>query len=234
MAGTPSSVNVTLGSNKSLPFTDITNVNGNMRSKKINGSLTLTGVSIVDNTVNRPKWTGNTKSCDMYIPRANNTEKSNQDVVIPRDLSQDFDEVIENIVHSVPYDDCGDASYTCEHCGATFWYNERLSQSRVKSYPKYGVCCTHGKINLPSMSTPPKELYELFFEHGEKRTCFLKNIRSYNSMFSFTSMGGKIDNSINCGGALPIFRINGQAKFAQLLNCTYMTQIMKLITVFVL
>nr|GMC65571.1 hypothetical protein Iba_chr02dCG15360 [Ipomoea batatas] len=101
MADTPtSSVNVTRSSNKSLPFTDITNVNGSMRSKKIKGSLALTGVSIVDNTLNGPICIGNTKSCDMYIPRATNNQDSNQEVVIPRDLSQDFDEVIENKVHS--------------------------------------------------------------------------------------------------------------------------------------
>nr|GLL33969.1 uncharacterized protein LOC109167446 [Ipomoea trifida] len=101
IADTPtSSVNATRSSNKSLPFTDITNVNGTMRSKKIKGSLALTGVSTVDNTLNGPICIGNTKSCGMYIPRATNNQDSNQEVVIPRDLSQDFDEVIENNVHA--------------------------------------------------------------------------------------------------------------------------------------
>ncbi|XP_019151940.1 PREDICTED: uncharacterized protein LOC109148659 [Ipomoea nil] len=36
------------------------------------------------------------------------------------------------------------------------------------------------------------------------------NIRSYNNMFCFTSMGGKIDRTINNGTSPPIFRINGQ------------------------
>ncbi|CAH1430090.1 unnamed protein product [Lactuca virosa] len=39
---------------------------------------------------------------------------------------------------------------------------------------------------------------------------FMKNIRRYNSMFSFTSMGGKIDYSINKGNAPYIFRLGGQ------------------------
>ena len=38
----------------------------------------------------------------------------------------------------------------------------------------------------------------------------MKNIRRYNSMFSFTSMGGKIDSSINRGNAPYIFRLGGQ------------------------
>lgn len=32
----------------------------------------------------------------------------------------------------------------------------------------------------------------------------------YNSIFAFTSTGGKVDNSINNGGAPYIYRLNGQ------------------------
>ncbi|XP_022013686.2 uncharacterized protein LOC110913143 [Helianthus annuus] len=39
---------------------------------------------------------------------------------------------------------------------------------------------------------------------------FLKNIRRYNSMFSFTSMGGKVDTKINKGNAPFVYRISGQ------------------------
>ncbi|KAL7592216.1 hypothetical protein Lser_V15G33892 [Lactuca serriola] len=38
----------------------------------------------------------------------------------------------------------------------------------------------------------------------------MKNIRRYNSMFSFTSMGGKVDSSINTGNTSYIFRLSGQ------------------------
>ncbi|XP_031101822.1 uncharacterized protein LOC116005720 [Ipomoea triloba] len=39
---------------------------------------------------------------------------------------------------------------------------------------------------------------------------FLHNIRTYNNMFCFTSIGGRIDNNVNKGGGPPIFRLNGQ------------------------
>ncbi|KAL6533019.1 hypothetical protein OROMI_027131 [Orobanche minor] len=38
---------------------------------------------------------------------------------------------------------------------------------------------------------------------------FFDNIRAYNSMFSFTSMGGKVDTSINKGNAPYVFKLKG-------------------------
>ncbi|CAH9106978.1 unnamed protein product, partial [Cuscuta europaea] len=39
---------------------------------------------------------------------------------------------------------------------------------------------------------------------------FEDNYRSYNSMFSFTSMGGRVDKTINRGGSPPVFKLGGQ------------------------
>ncbi|KAG7656511.1 hypothetical protein ISN44_As01g035370 [Arabidopsis suecica] len=39
------------------------------------------------------------------------------------------------------YDDNGDAIYNCEHCGALMWYNERIEEWRVKSYPNLQMEC---------------------------------------------------------------------------------------------
>nr|KAJ0228155.1 hypothetical protein LSAT_V11C100011050 [Lactuca sativa] len=50
----------------------------------------------------------------------------------------------------------------------------------------------------------------MFRNMDSKSKHFMKNIRRYNSMFSFTSMGGKIDSSINRGNAPYIFRLGGQ------------------------
>ncbi|KAL0449108.1 UNVERIFIED_CONTAM: hypothetical protein Slati_1467200 [Sesamum latifolium] len=47
--------------------------------------------------------------------------------------------------------------------------------------------------------------------YGGRRTRkFKQNIRSYNSMFAFTSTGGTIEKEINNGGGLYVYRINGQ------------------------
>ncbi|XP_019164327.1 PREDICTED: uncharacterized protein LOC109160496 [Ipomoea nil] len=80
------------------------------------------------------------------------------------------------------YCDFGDATNKCVHCGALFWFEER-------------------KKNLSTKASPLKD--ELSKE-------FLHNIRTYNNMFCFTSMGGKIDKNVNKGGAPPIFRLSGQ------------------------
>lgn len=76
--------------------------------------------------------------------------------------------------------------------------------------PKYSLCCINGKIQLPKIATPPKVLHDLIFGNDSKSKHYLQNIRSYNSMFGFTSMGGKIDHSLNKGNGPPIFRLHGQ------------------------
>lgn len=106
--------------------------------------------------------------------------------------------------------DFGDQIYACDHCGALFWLEERINKVMGKRNPKYSLCCTHGKIKLPPPSTPPTSIFRLFFNNDVKSTHFLQNIRSYNNMFCFTSMGGKIDRTINNGNSPPIFRLHGQ------------------------
>ena len=110
----------------------------------------------------------------------------------------------------VEYWDIGDASYTCSHCGALFWYEERLAKPKKSKFPKYSVCCIHGKIQIPKMSSIPLSLDELMYYGDEKSKHFMKNIRSYNAMFGFTSMGGKIDNSMNHGKSPSVFHLHGQ------------------------
>ncbi|KAL3643696.1 hypothetical protein CASFOL_014511 [Castilleja foliolosa] len=60
------------------------------------------------------------------------------------------------------------------------------------------------------MKTPTPQLLELTSGNGPRSKHFLQNIRSYNSMFAFTSMGGKIDRSVNKGNAPPVFKLYGQ------------------------
>ncbi|XP_031107327.1 uncharacterized protein LOC116012010 [Ipomoea triloba] len=106
--------------------------------------------------------------------------------------------------------DIGDPNNICEHCNAIYWYEERVNKAVRSGTTKYSTCCGHGKIKLPKMVPPPKRIFNLFFARGKKRNEFLKHIRSFNNMFSFTSLGAKVDKSINLGNCPPIFRINGQ------------------------
>ncbi|KAF5793172.1 putative helitron helicase-like domain-containing protein [Helianthus annuus] len=102
------------------------------------------------------------------------------------------------------YIDNGDCTCICEHCHALFWYDERvnaLSSNRAC----YNHCCKYGRVKLESPSLPPPSLLHLF-----DKSDFLDNTRAYNSMFSMTSFGGIVDDSINDGSAPYIFKIEGQ------------------------
>ena len=63
---------------------------------------------------------------------------------------------------------------------------------------------------LPPFKEAPHSYKEYFNGVDSKSKFFLKNIRRFNSMFAFTSMGGKIDRSINHGNAPFIYRISGE------------------------
>lgn len=56
----------------------------------------------------------------------------------------------------------------------------------------------------------PEPLADLYYSDNRRSNYFMENIRSFNSMFAFTSMGGKIDNSMNSGNAPPTFVQNGE------------------------
>ncbi|XP_019184791.1 PREDICTED: uncharacterized protein LOC109179750 [Ipomoea nil] len=108
------------------------------------------------------------------------------------------------------YFDFGDATNKCVHCGALFWFEERKKNLSTKASPLFMLCCNNGKIKLPDNKLLPKGIFDLFFGNDELSKEFLHNIRTYNNMFCFTSMGRKIDKNVNKGGAPPIFRLSGQ------------------------
>ena len=108
------------------------------------------------------------------------------------------------------YFDLGDASHSCNYCGALFWRQECSNQNVTRGLPKYTKCCYEGKIQLPRMKDPPPVLQSLYFGDTEQSTHFLNNIRRYNNMFCFTSLGGRVDRSINTGNAPLVFRISGR------------------------
>ena len=109
------------------------------------------------------------------------------------------------------YVDEGDANYECKHCGAFFWYGERLKKDSKKRIPtSFSMCCQQGKIVLPMMRSPPSTLHSLFFDKESTQSKnFFANIRQYNNMFSFTSMGGHIKNVNEKGGGPYSFVLSG-------------------------
>ncbi|XP_044450928.1 uncharacterized protein [Triticum aestivum] len=104
----------------------------------------------------------------------------------------------------------GGPTCICQHCHALMWHGEKL-QSSSSTQPSFGQCCKQGKIILPPFKEPPPYLTSLLTRGGgEISANYRKNIRSYNSMFAFTSMGGTLDKKINKGRGPYVFRLNGQ------------------------
>lgn len=108
------------------------------------------------------------------------------------------------------YWDIGDPTFTCKHCHAMMWYHERNRKDRNTTNPEFTMCCMNGKVELPLLRSAPDILSNLHSNEDNRSKHFLRNIRAYNMMFSFTSFGGKVDASINRGSNPPIFRIGGQ------------------------
>ena len=102
-------------------------------------------------------------------------------------------------------------TYTCSICNAKLWENEaRVGNANLK-LTAYSMCCGRGKVMLPDPPHPPRLILDLLTNNSQYSRTFIENIRSYNQMFSFTSMGGRIDTNINNRGRGPfVFRLNGQ------------------------
>ncbi|XP_027166398.1 uncharacterized protein LOC113766402 [Coffea eugenioides] len=107
--------------------------------------------------------------------------------------------------------DFGFPSHTCPYCGAILWYEERTIKSQHVASPRFSICCQEGQVQLPLLIEPPQFLKQLLEYNGRRQAKhFRENIRAFNMMYAFTSMGGCIDNTINDGRGPYVFRINGQ------------------------
>ncbi|KAF1891422.1 hypothetical protein Lal_00017056, partial [Lupinus albus] len=66
-------------------------------------------------------------------------------------------------------------------------------------------------IQLPLLKAHPPTLQHLLFDlKSNDSVNYQNNIRLYNMMFAFTSLGAKIDRSVNNGRGPPTIRIQGQ------------------------
>ena len=105
----------------------------------------------------------------------------------------------------------GGPKFVCCFYGAYMWYEKRVDISKSTPKPTFSLCCKQDMIKLPPpKSTPPFLDNLLHYQGGSRSSKFRENIRTYNSLFQFTSLGGKIDTSINSRVGPYIFRFNGQ------------------------
>jgi hypothetical protein len=107
----------------------------------------------------------------------------------------------------------GGPQYSCDKCGAFFWFVERANKDKNVAkgcLPVYSRCCLRGKVSLPGFADWPSPLKELLrFDGGPVSSHFLRLIRHYNSMFTFTSLGADVDRTVNSRGGPYVFKICG-------------------------
>ena len=108
------------------------------------------------------------------------------------------------------YLDHGDQTVVCQMCNAKLWRSEAPRSVNVGGRTSYMLCCGYGKVQLPDFKESNLDYQNLFKNIELKSKYFLKHIRRFNSMFCFTSMGGKVDSNINSGKAPFIYRISGE------------------------
>ncbi|KAJ4806202.1 hypothetical protein LUZ62_018768 [Rhynchospora pubera] len=107
--------------------------------------------------------------------------------------------------------DFGDPDQVCSDCHALFWYQERSGSLSETGAPTYNLCCRGGRVSLPVIEDPPEPLCSLLDpSNGPDSVHFIAAIRTYNSMFAFTSMGVRIDQQINRSNGPYVFRVSGQ------------------------
>lgn len=99
----------------------------------------------------------------------------------------------------------------CEFCHAAMWYDERVDLSKNTHIPKFNLCCKKDLISLPTQKSTPQFLKKLLDPDGGTRSLkFNEQIRIYNSMFQFISIGGVVDNSINQVAGAYVFKLSSQ------------------------
>ncbi|GKD31695.1 putative PIF1 DNA helicase/replication protein A1-like protein [Tanacetum coccineum] len=112
---------------------------------------------------------------------------------------------------SKDYLDHEDPIFPCESCGALLWHAETLRRATDALDQSYSICCSRGKVKLGTeLKEPPQLLKDLITNEHDKSASFIDNIRRYNSMFAFTSMGGKVDDTVNYGRGPFCYRIHGE------------------------
>lgn len=107
--------------------------------------------------------------------------------------------------------DVGPPDYVCQNCDSIMWYEERADKSHRPRIPNYSLCCQQGRVSLEKLKQPPEIMKQLLtYGGGQCAAKFRDKIRAYNSIFAFTSMGAKIDSTVNLRPGTYVYRISGQ------------------------
>jgi len=83
----------------------------------------------------------------------------------------------------------------CGFCNAKMWIKERSAKSK-KNHPQFSLCYEKGKVQLSNLPTTPQELEVLLTSKESNAVKFRDQIRMYNSVLAFISLGAKFDESV--------------------------------------
>ncbi|XP_022014733.1 uncharacterized protein LOC110914235 [Helianthus annuus] len=138
---------------------------------------------------------GSTKKISNFVERTPLSDITNCGISkIELQMSDEMlpDSVVRKI-HGISKDyiDHGDAIFVCSKCDAMLWEDEMLRGNQKRNKTSYSLCCSNGDVELPRPPTPPPLLRHLYKSRTLQSRNFMDNIRAYNMMFSFTSLGGK-------------------------------------------
>nr|XP_017246311.1 PREDICTED: uncharacterized protein LOC108217910 isoform X2 [Daucus carota subsp. sativus] len=160
-------------------------------------SLVLSLHLLVELTVKLP---GYSSTDENYNPSMD--VESESDVVEQRQLKA-------SKVIPKEYVSLGSPECICSKCNARLWKVERTNKNVTKGILLFSICCKKGDLRLPPTPPTPEYLLQLY-NNKETAADFQRSIWLYNIMFSFTSTGGNVDNSIHNGRGPYIYRLNGQ------------------------
>ncbi|KAG2204923.1 hypothetical protein INT45_006334 [Circinella minor] len=103
----------------------------------------------------------------------------------------------------------GSMDIECTDCHAQLWVQERVYSSSLRR-PRFNLCCQQGSVQLPELSPAPTEIIQRLHDTDPNSVHFRSNIRAYNNVLSFTSLGANIDHTVaNARGSAYNFRIQG-------------------------
>lgn len=109
------------------------------------------------------------------------------------------------------YIDDGNPTFKCQYCSAIMWYGERLNRKkRTRKDPQFSLCCGQGQVKLPLLKESPLVIKNLLTGNDEKSKYYQLNLRALNMVFSFTSLGGKVENSCANGIGPQMFQLQGE------------------------